>query len=274
MSLLLEVLLIIAGLLICLLWIAHVGLEIRPKPFVPYPGTTPDLEAIPVPEGLPGPVARFFRLSLGDRAPLIKSAVLSGDGHIRLQGLRFPARYRFTHQAGQGYRHYMEATIFGFPLLKVNEWYLDGHARMHLPVGVIENDAKTDLAANLALWGESIALPSLFVTDLRVRWEPIDDNHAKLVVPAGEGSDSFVATFDPQTGLLQSLKAMRWKAPTSPAKLGWRIDLSNWQRHAGMLVPTGWALTWADENGPWFEARITEVVYNVDVGEYIRNAGP
>ena len=51
---------------------------------------------------------------------------------------------------------YIEATIFGYPVMKVNEWYLDSKARMELPVGVIENEPKIDMAANLALWGESV----------------------------------------------------------------------------------------------------------------------
>ena len=67
--------------------------------------------------------------------------------------------------------------------MKVNEWYLDGKARMELPVGVIENEPKIDMAANLALWGEAIWLPSILITDPRVRWEAIDDTTARLIVP-------------------------------------------------------------------------------------------
>ena len=103
---------------------------------------------------------------------MIKSVVITGRGSLRFRGISFPARLRFTHDAGQGYRHYIETTIFGYPLMKVNEWYLDGKSRMELPVGVIESEPKVDMAANLGLWGESVWLPSIFVTDPRVRWEP------------------------------------------------------------------------------------------------------
>ncbi len=37
--------------------------------------------------------------------------------------------------AGHGYRHYIEATVFGYPVMKVNEYYFDGKARMELPEG-------------------------------------------------------------------------------------------------------------------------------------------
>ena len=36
------------------------------------------------------------------------------------------ARWRFTYQAGEGSRHYIEATVFGQPVMKVNEYYLTG----------------------------------------------------------------------------------------------------------------------------------------------------
>lgn len=39
---------------------------------------------------------------------------------MRVGGLTFRARFRFTHKAGQDYRHYIEATIFGITILKVN----------------------------------------------------------------------------------------------------------------------------------------------------------
>ena len=41
-----------------------------------------------------------------------------------MAGIAFPARFRFIHEAGRGYRHYIEATVFGLPLMKVNERYL------------------------------------------------------------------------------------------------------------------------------------------------------
>ncbi len=249
------------------------GLRVQPRPFPPYPEPTPPLRTVPLPPDLPPPVARFYRTIIGDQIPVIESAVLTLSGQLRFAGITFPARLRFTHDAGKGYRHYIEATVFGFPLLKVNEWYLDGRSRLELPVGVVENDPKVNQGANLGVWGESIWLPSIFITDPRARWEPLDDHHARLVVPFGEEEESFTATFDPQSGLLTRMEAMRWKGAESKEKTRWILEVRGWETAHGIRIPSPAAVTWADEGTPWLVVRADDVAYNVDVTAYIRARG-
>lgn len=270
MNILARVATTIGGVGLILVALAYVGLKIRPHAFPAYPAQTPPLHSLPLPQGLPAPVERYYRASMGDTIPQVTSAVLTGSADLRFSGITFPARWRFTHQAGRNYRHYIEATLFGRPLMKVNEHFLDGHLRMELPVGIVENDPKTDSAANLALWGESLFFPSVFLTDSRVHWEPIDDTHARLIVP----DDTFTVTFDPDTGLLQHMETMRWKEPTSTSKTPWHLDPLAWERFHGVLIPARFAVTWGDEKGPWLVGTIEGVEYNVDVDAYVKAFGP
>jgi len=250
------------------------GSRMQPRPFSAYPQPTQPLSTTALPDDLPAPVARYYETVLGDEVPVVETAVITGRGTLRFMSITFPARLRFTHDAGQGYRHYIEATIFGLPVLKVNERYLDGQARMQLPVGIIENEPKVDMAANLGLWGESIWLPSIYLTDSRVRWEAIDETSARLIVPFAADEDTFTVYFDPETGLIASMEAMRYKEATSTEKILWQLTPLAWDTYQGILIPSRSSVTWADEGTPWLVIELDDIAYNVDIQEYIRAEGP
>jgi hypothetical protein len=249
------------------------GLPVQPRPFAAFPQETEIETTVPLPADLPAPVARYYQATMGASVPVVESAVITGRGTVRFAGVTFPARMRFTHAAGRGYRHYIEATVFGVPVLKVNERYLDGAARMELPVGVIENEPKIDMAANLGLWGESIWLPSIFITDPRVRWDAIDDNSARLIVPFEDGEDAFTAIFDPHTGLLTSMEALRYREASDTEKQPWLLEILAWDSYHGIRIPSRSQVTWGDERAPWLIIEVEDIAFNVDVSRYIRSKG-
>lgn len=250
------------------------GLRIQPQPFLAYPEPSAELATVPLPAELPAPVARYYHTILGEQIPVIETAVMTARGSVRFAGITFPARMRFIYEAGQGYRHYIEATVFGYPLMKVNETYLDGQARMALPMGVIENEPKVDMAANLGLWGESIWLPSIYVTDSRVQWEAVDETTARLIVPFGDGEDSFTVFFDAETGLIQRMEAMRYRDAADTEKILWWFEPQDRVEFQGILVPSPGTVTWADEGTPWLVIDLDDIAYNVDVRNTIRTEGP
>ena len=268
-----KILLIVLAVLLSLMMVVWIGLHIKPALFSPYLAETPEFVMRPLPDDLPEPVQRFYQTTLGDEVPLITSVVYSGRGTLRFNGITFPARYRFIHDAGQGYRHYIEATVWGRPLMKVNEWYLDNSAVLELPVGTVANEPKIDMAANLSLWGESMIIPSIYITDERVRWEAVDATTARLYVPFGETEDMYTDHFSPETGLLTYMETMRHQDAADEAKTGWRLDALSWQMVDGMTVPDEMAVTWADEGTPWLIMTADEVVYNSDVSVTIRQRG-
>jgi len=275
MELLCDIFLVLVGIIFTLLFLGWLGLQFKPKAFPAYPEIAPELVTVPRPTGLPMPVERFYQTVYGDKIPVIEAAVIQGRAVIRpFMNIPFPARFIFVHNAGKDYRRYMEAIFFGMPLLKVNEGYVDGKSFFESPVGTYYDDPNTNQGANLALWAEAAWFPSLWVTDSRARWEPVDDNTALLYVPYEQREENFVVRFNPQTGLVDTMEAMRCReAGESNAKILWIISSLGEKTIAGTKLSAVGAATWLDQGKPWAIFTLDEVKYNVDVSKYIRQRG-
>jgi hypothetical protein len=266
--------LIIAGILIALFFVGWLGLQIKPRPFQPYPEQPPELEFIPLPDSLPSPVERFYKTVYGDEIPVIDTVVAQGRAVISPFGPKLPARFIFVHNAGKDYRHYIEATWFGLPILKVNEGYVDSKSFWEGPGANIYDDASTNQAADLGLWAEAAWFPSIWLTDERVHWESVDEKTALLYIPFGEQEENFVVRFDPETGLLDTMEAMRYRDSGPDAKkILWITKNLPGDYIEGTKLSTVGSATWFDQGQPWATFMMEEVKYNVDVSEYIRQRG-
>ena len=267
-----------AGALAGLGVVGWLGLQVQPRAFAPSLPGPAVTRTLPLPAGLPAPVERFYRQTYGERLPVITSAVITGRATLRPVpgGPTFPARFRFIHEAGRNYRHYIEATWFGLPLLRVNEAYLDGVSRQEMPRPLPSSTGhpKGAQAANLGMWSETLWMPAVYLTDPRVRWEAVDDTTALLSVPFGEKWETYVVRFDPVTSRPTVMEVMRYQGLTDPDKTLWLNHTLSWADFGGVTLPKQAAAVWLNQGRPWAVFTAEQVTYNTDVREAVHQRGP
>jgi hypothetical protein len=267
----------VGAIIVAVLAIGYLGFQVKPAPFASYPETSKQAaRKIGLPSDLPGPVDVYFRHAYGNEIPVVSSVVITGRGRIRPFGLWMPARFRFTHDAGKGYRHYIEATWFGLAIMKVNESFLDGTGVMAMPWGE-SGGPEIEQAMNVSLWAElSSSAPSVFLTDERVEWEPVDEETALLKVPRATGDargDTFVVRFSPDGTRIDSMEAMRFKAVGDQRKVLWMASSVGEKTIGHAASPAVGAATWVDVGKPWAYFEAEDIRYDVDVRDYIKTRG-
>ena len=265
----------IVAVFVLIIFVIWLGFQVPSAAFEAPPVTPGTVETVPLPAGLPAPVERFMRTVYGDSVPVYKSVVLTGHARIRPAGpWHLPARTRFIHETGSSYRHYIEVTWFGLPIMSVDEGYVDSASFFaNALLGTQANEPKSNQGANLALWAEAVSFPAVFVTDPRAEWQPVDDDTALLRVPFGDETESFVVRFDPTTHLITTMEVMRYQAKDSTTKTLWIPMVVEWGSGDDIFAGMQGAALWANQSGPWAYFTTDSIVHNGDVSAYIRARG-
>ncbi len=268
----LKIIAALLGVVVVLLGVAWSGLQI-PAPSFSFPAEGRTLGTVPLPADLPEVVQRYGQAVFGGSVPMVESAVVVGRATIRRNGMTLPARLKIYYDASGDYYHYFEVTWFGYPVLTVNERYLDGVSILDIPGEYVENDAKTNHSANQGFWAEVLAwAPSIVFTDERVRWEAVSDTSARLVIPDADADEMFTVNFDLETGLITEITALRYQDSHSIDRSRWINHTVEWGAINGIQVPMRAQTQWNDEP-PWAEWHIEQIVYNSDVSGRFQQFG-
>ena len=75
--------------------------------------------------------------------------------------------------------------------------------------------------------------------------------------------------FNPQTGLLDMMEAMRYKNPADKHKILWITSSAKGKKRSDVAL-----VMWLDDGRPWAELTLDAMVVNVDITQYIRQRGP
>lgn len=269
-----RILTAIVSFVALLLTAGWLGLQVKAKRFPTVVlGTTPRM--IPLPPDLPPPVLRFARAVFGDSLPEVQSAMVLGRARLAPTGMPMPTRFRFYYDAARSsYYHDIQVTWFTLPFMRINERNLEGHTILDLGLlGRVEDAPRTNRAAIQGYWAEVLAfVPSIGLTDRRVRWTSVDATTARLYLPGLDDDEAFTVRFDAETGLMTDIDTIRYQAESSSERGRWHNRIVEWDRVDGQQVPVRSQTRWNDDT-PWATWEVEQVVFNIDVSARFKQFG-
>ena len=263
---------IILAILLIVFGLFMLGFAVRPRSYRPH---TPPGQPGPLVEfrpDLPEPVRRHFAATIGSPAPRIESAVVWGWGRACINGIWFPLRFKAWYRPGADFSRRMQVTWYQRPFLSGQDLYRRGQGLYRL-ANHRETGAQINQNQNLSMWADTVWMPSVFVHSPAIQWLPGETDQtgaqtAILRVPFETGADELRAHFDANTGLMTHLTAMRYNSG-SHEKEPWRVDLLEWKRFGGLLIPSRVAMAWGEPGSPVSYWNVEGVAYNVDVSDQL-----
>jgi len=261
-------------LLVLLLVGGWLGLQVKASSFPAVDlGTAPGV--IPIPLGLPAPVERFARAVFGDSLPDVQSAMVLGRAQLAPAGMPMPTRFRFYYAAARSsHYHDIQVTWFNLTFMRIHERNLEGHVTLDLSLlGKVEDAPHTNRAGIQGYWGELLGwVPSIALTDPRVRWQGIDDTTAHLYLPGLDDQEAFTVRFDADTGLITEIETMRYQGEEQSERWRWFNRILEWDTVDGLLIPVRSQTQWKQDT-PWATWEVEQVALNVDVSARLAQFG-
>lgn len=161
----------------------------------------------------------------------------------------------------------VDVTMFGIPVTG-RDSYLEGRGGMLIkaaglwPLVDAHGDA-IDQGTLLRFLGELIWFPSAALASY-LRWEPIDDDHARVTMTYAGTVASADFTFGPD-GRVREMRAQRfYTGDVSPRLETWGDVTTEWKHWGGVLVPSRGEVFWDLKTGrfTYYTWQITNLQYD------------
>jgi hypothetical protein len=212
---------------------------------------------------VPAPVQRFVEAAGLADAPPIETLVMEGRGRVHIGPLPWmPIGVRMYHRLGRDYVGLIRVRPAGVTLLSVVDAFVDGAGITKIGPAA-STGPEIDQGAFLGMWAAAIAYPSTWQD---VRWEAVDDDTARVVLPFKGDDPVALVRYDAATHMPVHFEAERYRAAGGP-KIRWYGDSAGWQSWDGVPAPRRVTAWWSDQPAPWFEMTVEKVRANVDVDE-------
>ncbi len=223
-------------------------------------------------EGLPEPVARYFRLVLKDGQPLVRRARLSQEGGFRLRpgGRAWAAMQARQCFAARGRGFVWDADIRLLPLLtvRVRDAYVQGRGLMQarlmswLPLVAERGKPELDAGALQRYLAEAVWFPTALLPGQGVRWRGMDGHRAEATLEDSGTRVSLEFRFNQAGEIAEVYTPGRYRAVEGSYRLTpWSGRYGSYGERNGMRIPLEAEVSWDLPGGrfTYWKARITQL---------------
>lgn len=209
-------------------------------------------------EGLPAPVARYFRFALTPGQRLIRTASLQQEGEFALKPGQWVPFRAADHFSSTPAGFVWDADIRMMPLLPVlvRDSYWQGQGAMRGRVlglfPVVDAQGTREMAeASLLRWlAEAVWLPTALLPRPGLRWLPVSEDRARVELEDSGRRVSLEMQFAPN-GEVIGISALRHRDQDGQQILTpWTGRFSRYQRTSGMMVPLEAEVAWLINGHP------------------------
>jgi len=225
-------------------------------------------------EGLPDPVARYFRTVLNPGQPLVKRAKIDHFGTFNMNLEKTQWKPFSSHQwvAVQRPGFVWNARINMMPGLavRVHDAYVAGKgiltAALFGLIPVADEESTREMArGEFMRWCmEAVWYPTVLLPGPGVRWVGVDDHHAKAVFTDGDLEVEILFHFTSDNLIDRARSESRGRMVNGKAlPTPWEGRFWNYSRRQGILVPLNGDVAWILPEGrkTYWQGRIESLAY-------------
>lgn len=228
-------------------------------------------------DGLPAPVAAYFRFALQDGQKRIRTATIRHEGQFTL-GDKWTPFVSTQHFSAHPVAFVWDAKMKMNRLLnvRVRDSFLGGRSAMKVkllalfPIMDGHDDIQLDAGSLMRYLAELVWLPTALLPlhNLRshnLRWTPIDDRRALATLTNGSTTVSLEFTFN-QSGEISSFfaPARIYSTKDQTKEFPWSGRLWNYQPRNGLMIPIEGEVSWQMPQGnvPYYRGKIVDAQYD------------
>jgi len=210
---------------------------------------------------LPLPVQKYFKYSLKENQPYVSYARLQHSGE-------FKASKNWVSIKGEEYFTVQKPGFVWFgsvPLFSAKDVYINGKGNLKVKflslIKIVDAKGRETDQGELLRWlGEALLFPTALLPSENLRWEPIDNNSAKVIFTDKNLTIEGIFFFN-EEGQITQFKTKRYKDKTLENFTGYCGD---YRTVDGMKVPFYLEAVWNLESGDlsYAKFKIDRIEYN------------